>query len=316
MSLVVVGSVAYDGIETPFGKVDRIVGGAATYISLAASFFYQPIVLISVIGDDFSEAFLQEFQRRGIDLTGLQIRKGEKSFFWRGRYGLDLNTRETLKTELNVLERFQPILPEQWRTAPFLMLGNLDPDIQLSVLRQFTKRPLFIGMDTMNFWLDTKYDRVLEVMKEVDVLIVNDEEARQLTKEYALAKAAKQILSLGPSYVIIKKGEHGALLFSQDAVFYAPALPLEEVFDPTGAGDTFAGGFMGYLAQNVTKPEDITLNHLKNAVIYGSALASFCVEAFGPNRLLEITPEAIHERYLQFYRLVAFEQHLPLRSDG
>lgn len=315
MSLVVVGSVAYDAIETPFGKVDKIVGGAATFISLAASFFHRPVALVSVIGDDFSKDYLEEFQKRGIDLTGLEIRQGEKSFFWAGKYGLDLNTRETLKTELNVLSDFKPKLPEKWRTAPFLMLGNLDPEIQLSVLRQFIKRPLLIAMDTMNFWLETKLEKVLEVLREVDVLIVNDEEARQLTREYSLAKAANHILSLGPKYVVIKKGEHGALLFGKDEVFFAPALPLEEVFDPTGAGDTFAGGFMGYLSQNVITPDQLRFELLKNGVIYGSALASFCVEAFGPTRLLEITPEEIHDRYLQFYQLVQFEQHLPLKPN-
>lgn len=303
MSLVVVGTVAFDDVETPFGKADRIVGGAATYVSLAASLLTQPISVVSVIGDDFDQGTLQLLQSRGINLDGLEVRAGEKSFFWAGRYHDNMNSRDTLDTQLNVLADFVPVVPESFRSADFLMLGNLTPAVQLDVIRQMERRPKLIAMDTMNFWMDTAMGELRVVLKEVDVLTINDEEARQLSGEHSLVKAAQVIFGMGPRILVIKKGENGALLFHEDDVFFAPALPLQQVFDPTGAGDTFAGGFIGYLANT----GDLSFANLKRAVIYGSALASFCVEAFGIERLHTVSEVQLQERLRQFQRLVHFD---------
>lgn len=304
MSLLVVGSVAFDAIETPFGKTDKIIGGAGTYISLASSYFTQNIGLVSVVGDDFPQETIQHMNSRGINTDGLEVKQGEKSFFWSGKYHNDMNSRDTLATELNVLANFKPVVPQAFKNADFLMLGNLTPSIQLDVIQQMEKRPSLIIMDTMNFWMDIALDELKETLKHVDVLTINDEEARQLSGEYSLTKAAKVITAMGPKYLVIKKGEHGALLFNKaKEVFFAPALPLEEVFDPTGAGDTFAGGFVGYLA----KTKDISFANMKRAVIYGSALASFCVEKFGTERLLDLSETAVSERVGDFIDLVQFD---------
>lgn len=304
MSLLVVGSVAFDAIETPFGKTDKIIGGAGTYISLASSYFTQNIGLVSVVGDDFPQETINHMNSRGINTEGLEVKQGEKSFFWSGKYHNDMNSRDTLATELNVLADFKPVVPAAFKNADFLMLGNLTPSIQLDVIQQMEKRPSLIIMDTMNFWMDIALDELKETLKHVDVLTINDEEARQLSGEYSLTKAAKVITAMGPKYLVIKKGEHGALLFNKaKEVFFAPALPLEEVFDPTGAGDTFAGGFVGYLA----KTKDISFANMKRAVIYGSALASFCVEKFGTERLLDLSPSAVSSRVGDFIDLVQFD---------
>lgn len=303
MSLLIVGSVAFDAIETPFGKTDKIVGGAATYASLAASYFYEKINIVAVVGDDFPESQITDFKNHHIDLDGLQIKKGEKSFFWSGKYHNDMNSRDTLTTELNVLANFDPIIPESYQDCEYLMLGNLTPKVQQIVIQRLTKRPKLIVLDTMNFWMDIAMDDLKETISMVDVLTINDAEARQLSGEYALVKAAKKILEMGPKYLIIKKGEHGALLFHEDQIFSAPALPLAEVFDPTGAGDTFAGGFIGYLA----KVGSINFNNMKNALIYGSALASFCVEKFGTEKLNNLASEEIAERVQQFVKLSTFK---------
>ena len=303
MRLVTVGSVAFDAIETPFGKTDKIVGGAGTFISLASSFFVKDQGIISVVGEDFPSETLKEMKQRGIDLEGLQIKSGEKTFFWSGKYHNDMNSRDTLITELNVLENFDPIVPASYQGSDYLMLGNLSPQVQRTVIERLTERPKLIAMDTMNFWMDIAWDELMKTLALVDVLIINDEEARQLTKEYALVRAAKKIKEMGPKYVIIKKGEHGALLFHDERVFFAPALPLEEVFDPTGAGDTFAGGFMGYIAQN----NDISFENMKRAVIAGSALASFSVEKFGTVRLNEISLQDINNRSEELQELIKFE---------
>ncbi len=295
--------MAFDAIETPFGKSDRIIGGAATYISWSASNFTKPIHQVSVVGGDFPEAEMDALRERGVDLEGVQIKKDEKSFFWSGKYHLDMNTRDTLDTQLNVLADFDPILPESYKNAEFLMLGNLVPAVQLKVISQLNKKPRLTVMDTMNFWMDTALEDLKKVIQQVDVLMVNDSEARQLSGEYSLVKAARKIMNMGPKYLVIKKGEHGALLFHDQHVFFAPALPLEEVFDPTGAGDTFAGGFVGYLAQT----KDISFDNMKNAIIVGSAMASFCVEKFGTTRLKEITKADIDERIKEFVQLVNFE---------
>lgn len=302
MSLVVIGTVAFDAIETPFGKTDKIVGGAATYASLAASYFYNKTKIVGVVGSDFPKEDIEEFKNRNIDVEGLQIKEGEKSFFWAGKYHNDMNSRDTLATELNVLENFDPIIPASYQDCEFLMLGNLTPQIQKTVIERMKKRPRLIVMDTMNFWMDIAMNDLLETIKLVDVLTINDAEARQLSGEYSLVKAAEKILAMGPKYLIIKKGEHGALLFDKEQVFSAPALPLAEVFDPTGAGDTFAGGFIGYLAQIGT----INFNNMKNAIIYGSALASFCVEKFGTERLKSLSQEEIATRVQQFVSLSSF----------
>lgn len=303
MSLISVGSMAFDAIETPFGKVDKIVGGANTYIAYASSYFMQPVQLISVVGYDFEEAEMDEMKKRGVQLDGVEIVKDEKSFFWSGKYHLDMNSRDTLITDLNVLANFKPVVPDSYQGAEFLMLGNLAPAVQLSVIKQLTTRPKLIVLDTMNFWMDIALEDLKTVLKEVDVLMVNDSEARQLSGDYSLVKAAKKIMAMGPKFLVIKKGEHGALLFHENHVFSAPALPLEEVFDPTGAGDTFAGGFTGYLA----KTKDISFSNMKRAIIVGSALASFCVEKFGPNRLKEISKQEIDDRISQFVNLANFD---------
>ncbi len=303
MSLITVGTMAFDAIETPFGKVDRIVGGSATYVAYAASNFLQPVQQISIIGNDFPQEELDSLQARGVKIDGVEQVKDKKSFFWSGRYHTDMNTRDTLVTDLNVLADFNPIVPDSYQGSEFLMLGNLMPKLQLSVINQMKERPKLIVMDTMNFWMDIAMDDLKEVLKKVDVLLVNDGEARQLSGEYSLVKAARAILNMGPKFLIIKKGEHGALLFHENHVFFAPALPLEDVFDPTGAGDTFAGGFIGHLA----KTKDISFNNMKTAIIVGSALASFCVEKFGPERLKEITKEEIDDRISQFVQLVNFD---------
>ena len=302
MSLVIIGSVAFDAIETPFGKTDKIVGGAATYASLAASYFYNKVKIVGVVGEDFHQEDIQNFNDHGIDTEGLQIKKGEKSFFWSGKYHNDMNSRDTLVTELNVLGTFDPIIPENYQDCEFLMLGNLTPQVQQTVINRMKKRPRLIVLDTMNFWMDIALDDLLAVIKNIDVLTINDAEARQLSGEYSLVKAAHKIMAMGPKYLIIKKGEHGALLFNEDQIFSAPALPLAEVFDPTGAGDTFAGGFIGYLAQVDT----INFNNMKNAIIYGSALASFCVEKFGTERIKNLSQEEIQARVQQFVKLSSF----------
>lgn len=303
MSLLVVGTVAFDAIETPFGKTDKIVGGAASYISLAASYFYRDLQLVSVIGDDFPEDFLNILKKEGVKLDGLQIKKGEKSFFWSGKYHNDLNTRDTLDTQLNVLENFDPVVPESSKQCDFLMLGNLAPLVQQKVINQLSKRPKLIVLDTMNFWMDIALDDLLKTISMIDVLTINDSEARQLSGEYSLVKAAQKILKMGPKVLVIKKGEHGALLFNKDEVFFAPALPLEEVFDPTGAGDSFAGGFIGYLA----KTKDISFENMKRAIIFGSAMASFTVEKFGTERLIGLSQKDVDERVQEFIDLVQFD---------
>jgi len=306
MSLLVVGTVAFDALETPFGKTDKILGGAATYICLSASYFLKESDLVSVVGDDFPDEHINLLKSKGVDTTGLQIKKGEKTFFWSGRYHRDMNTRDTLETHLNVLETFDPIVPDSFKNVDFLMLGNLMPSIQQKVLDQLHARPKLIVLDTMNFWMDHFWDDLMIALKNVDVLTINDEEARQLSGEFSLVKAAKKIMSMGPKFLIIKKGEHGALLFNQNEVFFAPALPLEDVFDPTGAGDTFAGGFIGYLAST----GDISFENMKRAVIYGSAMASFCVEKFGTERMQNITTQELHNRVNAFIDLVQFEIEL------
>ena len=295
--------MAFDAIETPFGKVDQIIGGSGTYVAYAASNFIDTIQQISIIGYDFPQEELDELKKRGVQLDGVETVPDKKSFFWSGKYHMDMNNRDTLVTDLNVLEDFNPIVPESYQGAEFLMLGNLTPNIQMSVIDQMKVRPKLIAMDTMNLWMDIALDDLKAVLKKIDVLIINDAEARQLSGEFSIAKAAKIILGMGPRFLVIKKGEHGALLFHENHVFFAPALPLEEVFDPTGAGDTFAGGFMGYLA----KTKDISFSNMKTAIIVGSALASFCVEKFGPNRMKEITKQDIDDRLAEFVQLVSFD---------
>ena len=306
MSLIAVGSMAFDAIETPFGKVDKIVGGAATFVAYAATNFVKPVKQISIIGYDFPKEELEELKSRGVELEGVEIVPDKKSFFWSGRYHEDMNSRDTLITDLNVLGDFDPKVPDSYQGSEFLMLGNLAPSVQISVINQMKKRPKLIAMDTMNFWMEVALPDLQQLLTMVDVLLINDAEARQLTAQYSLVKAAKEILTMGPKYLVIKKGEHGALLFHGDNVFFAPALPLEDVFDPTGAGDTFAGGFMGHLA----KSGDISFDNMKRAIIVGSAMASFCVEKFGPTRLKEITKEDIDRRLQQFKELVNFEIEL------
>ena len=303
MSLLVVGSVAFDAIETPFGKTDKIVGGAASYICLAASYFNKASYLVSVVGGDFPESFIKLLQDQGVNTDGLQVKQNEKSFFWSGKYHNDLNNRDTLVTELNVLGTFNPIVPESAQNAEFLMLGNLAPAVQISVIKQMKNRPKLIVLDTMNFWMDIALAELTEVIGMIDVLTINDAEARQLSGEYSLVKAAQKILKMGLKALVIKKGEHGALLFNHDQVFFAPALPLEEVYDPTGAGDTFAGGFIGYLA----KTKDISFENMKRAIIFGSAMASFTVEKFGTERLIGLSQDEVEERVKEFVNLVQFD---------
>lgn len=306
MSLVVVGSMAFDAIETPFGKSDKIIGGAATYIAWSASNFSRPVKVISVVGGDFPKEELDALTNRGVVLEGVQIKEGEKSFFWSGKYHMDMNTRDTLETQLNVLGDFNPVVPQSYQDCEFLMLGNLAPSVQLQVIAQLKNRPRLVVMDTMNFWMSIAMEDLKKVVRDVDVLLVNDSEARELSGEYSLVKAARKILQMGPQYLIIKKGEHGALLFHEESVFYAPALPLEDVFDPTGAGDTFAGGFIGHLART----KDISYENMKTAIIVGSAMASFCVEKFGTERLTELAKADIDRRILQFQELVNFDIEL------
>ena len=295
--------MAYDAIETPFGKTDRIVGGAATYAAYAASFFVKPINQVSIVGNDFEQAELDELKKRGVNLEGVEVVKDKKSFFWSGRYHMDMNSRDTLITDLNCFLDFNPVIPDSYQDSEFLMLGNIMPTLQINVVKQMKKRPKLIAMDTMNYWMDSALDDLKKLITMVDVLMVNDSEARQLSGQYSLVKAARTIMQMGPKFLIIKKGEHGALLFHGDQVFVAPALPLEEVFDPTGAGDTFAGGFIGHLAHT----RDISFENMKTAIIVGSAMASFCVEKFGPNRLKEITRADIDSRIRQFVDLVNFD---------
>ena len=303
MSLLVVGTVAFDALETPFGKTDKILDGAATYIGLSASYLAKNIQMVSVIGEDFPQEFITDLKSRGLRLDGVEMKKGEKSFYWSGKYHNDMNTRDTLDTQLNVLADFQPNVPAEDRNADFLMLGNLTPAVQMSVIDQMTSRPKLVVLDTMNFWMEIALDDLKKVLKKVDVVTINDEEARMLSGEYSLVKAARKILKMGPKYLIIKKGEHGAFLFNNEEVFFAPALPLEEVFDPTGAGDAFAGGFIGFLAAS----EDISFENMKRAIIYGSAMASFCVEKFGTERLQNLTKKEIDNRIQQFVDLTQVE---------
>ncbi|MBS1731599.1 MAG: bifunctional hydroxymethylpyrimidine kinase/phosphomethylpyrimidine kinase [Bacteroidetes bacterium] len=303
MSLVVVGTMAFDAIETPFGKSDKIIGGSAMYVAYAANHFINPVKQVSIIGNDFPLEELAHLKNCGVDTEGVEIVPDGKSFFWSGRYHMDMNTRDTLVTELNVLSQFNPVLPDSYKESSFLMLGNVMPSLQKKVIEQFSVRPKLIVLDTMNFWMDTAMDDLREVMQLTDVILINDSEARQLSNEYSLVKAAKKILTMGPKYLIIKKGEHGALLFHQNNVFFAPALPLDEVFDPTGAGDSFAGGFIGHLART----KDISYENMKTAIIVGSAMASFCVEKFGTERLKEVTKEDIAIRINDFVELVNFD---------
>jgi len=303
MSLLVIGTVAFDAIETPFGKTDKIIGGAATYIGLSASYYTKNINLVSVVGADFPLSAIEMMNKKGINTQGLEIKPDGKTFFWSGKYHIDMNTRDTLDTQLNVLMDFDPVVPESQKNCEFLMLGNLMPTIQRKVIEQIPVRPKLIVMDTMNFWMESMMDELLKTIAMVDVLTINDEEARLLTGEYSLVKAAQKILTMGPKYLIIKKGEHGALLFNNKQVFFAPALPLEDVFDPTGAGDTFAGGFIGY----IVKSRDVSFDNMKRAIIYGSAMASFCVEKFGIENLLELSDEQVENRVQDFIDLVQFD---------
>ena len=303
MSLLVVGTVAFDAIETPFGKTDKILGGAATYIGLAASYFTKNINLVSVVGDDFPSKNIEMLQKHSINTEGLQVLKGQKTFFWAGKYHNDMNSRDTLITELNVLEHFNPVVPDAYQDCKFLMLGNLSPQVQKQVITQLKTRPKLIVLDTMNFWMDIAINELKEVLTMVDVLTINDGEARQLSEEYSLVKAAQKILTMGPKYLRIKKGEHGALLFNKNQAFFAPALPLEDVFDPTGAGDTFAGGFIGYLA----KTKDVSFDNMKRAIIFGSAMASFCVEKFGTENIENLSQEQLNKRVQEFIDLAQFD---------
>ncbi len=304
--LLIVGSVAFDAIETPFGKTGKILGGAAPFIGLAASQFNVDAAIVSVVGDDFPQAYLDLLKDRDIDISAIEVVQGGKTFYWEGRYHNDLNSRDTLVTELNTLGTFSPVVPENFKDADVIMLGNLHPSTQLSVINQMEERPKLIVLDTMNFWMDNTWDELMEVVSQIDVITINDEEARQMTKEYSLVKAAAKIQEMGPKYVVIKKGEHGALLFHKEDIFFAPALPLEEVFDPTGAGDTFAGGFSGYLAQT----GNISFENMKNAIIQGSNLASFCVERFGTERMAKLEKHEVDARLMQFKELTQFNIEL------
>lgn len=304
--LLIVGTMAFDAIETPFGKTGKILGGAGTFIGLAASQFKIDSAIVSVVGDDFPQSYMDILKNRNIDLSGVEVVKGGKTFFWKGKYHNDLNSRDTLATELNTLADFNPVVPKDYTDADIVMLGNLHPNIQLSVINQLEKRPKLIVLDTMNFWMDNTWDELMTVISKIDVITINDEEARQMTNEYSLVKAAAKIQEMGPKYVVIKKGEHGALLFHKDNIFFAPALPLEEVFDPTGAGDTFAGGFAGYL----TESENISFESMKNAIIHGSNLASFCVEKFGTDRMVDLKKSEVEARLLQFRELTQFNIEL------
>jgi sugar/nucleoside kinase (ribokinase family) len=305
--LLIVGTVAFDAIETPFGKTDKILGGAATYIGLsAANFNNVDSAIVSVIGDDFPQEYIDMLEAKNINLDGLETVKGGKTFFWSGRYHNDMNSRDTLDTQLNVLESFNPVVPEAYKDADVVMLGNLHPLVQLGVIEQMTKKPKLVVLDTMNFWMDCALTELKQVIAKVDVITINDEEARQLSGEYSLVKAARVISEMGPKYVVIKKGEHGALIFDKENIFFAPALPLEEVFDPTGAGDTFAGGFSGFIAST----NDISFDNMKKAIIHGSNLASFCVEKFGTERMENLSKTEVSNRLLQFKALTQFEIEL------
>jgi sugar/nucleoside kinase (ribokinase family) len=304
--LLIVGTVAFDAIETPFGKTDKILGGAATYIGISASFFKVQSAIVSVVGDDFPQEYLDLLTERNIDISGIEVVKGGKTFFWSGLYHNDLNSRDTLVTELNVLADFQPKVPQDYKNAEIVMLGNLHPLVQSSVLDQMETKPKLVVLDTMNFWMDCALPELMDIIKRVDVITINDEEARQLSGEYSLVKAAAKIHTMGPQYVVIKKGEHGALLFHGKEIFFAPALPLEEVFDPTGAGDTFAGGFAGYIAQS----ENVSFENMKNAVIQGSNLASFSVEKFGTERMIDLDKKEVVSRLQQFKSLTQFDIEL------
>ncbi|WP_430908736.1 PfkB family carbohydrate kinase [Maribacter sp. 2-571] len=304
--LVIVGTVAFDEIESPFGKTDKILGGAATFIGLAAAQFEVDAAIVSIVGDDLPQAYLDMLKGKGIALEGIEIVPDGKTFYWKGKYHNDLNSRDTLVTELNTLADFNPVVPENYKDAEVVMLGNLHPGVQMSVIQQMEPRPKLIVLDTMNFWMDNALPDLLETIKHIDVITINDEEARQLTGEYSLVKAAARIQEMGPKYVVIKKGEHGALLFHGAHVFFAPALPLEDVFDPTGAGDTFAGGFTGYLAST----GNLSFENMKRAVIYGSNLASFCVERFGTERMEDLKKEAVQQRLHQFKALTQFDIEL------
>lgn len=304
--LLIVGTLAFDEIETPFGKTDRILGGAATFIGLAAAQFENESAIVSIIGDDFPQEYLDLLKAKNIDLSGVEVVKGGKTFYWKGKYRNDLSSRETLVTELNTLADFDPVVPDNFKNADVVMLGNLHPGVQMSVIKQMKERPKLIVLDTMNFWMDNTLEELKEVIKHIDVITINDEEARQLTDEYSLVKAAGEIQKMGPKFVVIKKGEHGALLFHNEKVFFAPALPLEEVFDPTGAGDTFAGGFTGYVAAT----SGVSFGNLKNAVIHGSNLASFCVERFGTKRMQDLKREEVNKRLHQFKTLTQFDIEL------
>ncbi|MEO8821421.1 MAG: PfkB family carbohydrate kinase [Ginsengibacter sp.] len=303
MAIITLGSMAFDAIETPFGKTDKIVGGSGTYVAYAASHLTSPIQQISIVGYDFPEEEMNDLKKRGVNLSGVEVVPDQKSFFWSGKYHLDMNTRDTLVTDLNVLANFNPKVPEEYQGAEYLMLGNLAPSLQLSVIEQLRTRPQLIVLDTMNFWMEVAMEDLKKVLKKVDVLLINDSEARQLSGEYSLVKCANKILEMGPEFLIIKKGEHGALLFNKEQVFFAPALPLEEVFDPTGAGDAFAGGFIGHIDHT----KNTSFENMKTAIIVGSAMASFCVEAFGPQRLKEISREDIDSRLKEFVQLVNFD---------
>ena len=304
--LLIVGTVAFDAIETPFGKTDKILGGAATYIGISASYFNVQSAIVSVVGEDFPQEYLDLLTDRNIDISGIEVVKGGKTFFWSGLYHNDLNSRDTLVTELNVLADFQPKVPQDYKNAEIVMLGNLHPLVQSSVLDQMESKPKLVVLDTMNFWMDCALPELLDIIKRVDVITINDEEARQLSGEYSLVKAAAKIHELGPKYVVIKKGEHGALLFHGKEIFFAPALPLEDVFDPTGAGDTFAGGFSGYIAQS----ENVSFDNMKNGIIQGSNLASFCVEKFGTERMIDLDKKEVSARLKQFKSLTQFEIEL------
>ena len=303
MSILSIGTVAFDTIETPFGKAEMVVGGACTYISYAASFFTNDLNISAIVGGDFPKEEIKALEERGVNMDGLQVKEDGKTFFWAGRYHNDMNSRDTLATDLNVLDDFDPVLPESYKSCKYIMLGNLTPAIQLDVMRQLDGSQKLIVMDTMNFWIDIALDSLKEAISKVDVLTINDEEARMLSGEYSLVKAAEIIHKMGPKYLVIKKGEHGALLFSEGQMFFAPALPLAEVFDPTGAGDTFAGGFIGYLAMT----DDISFENMKRAIIYGSAMASFCVEKFSIDRMKTLTKEEVRERVAKFKSLSHFE---------
>ena len=308
MKLLSIGTIAFDALETPFGKRDKIVGGSCTYIALSASYFLNKSGIVSVVGDDFPQEMIKRLESRNIDLEGLQVKEGEKTFFWSGKYHNDMNTRDTIETQLNVLENFDPVIPEAYKEAEYVMLGNLVPAIQSQVLDNLGGKPKFTMLDTMNLWMDVAMDDLKKVIARVDLLTINDEEARLLSGEYSLRKAAKIIMAMGPKFLIIKKGEHGALLFGEEGIFYAPALPLEDVFDPTGAGDTFAGGFIGYLAST----DDTSFENMKRAVVVGSAMASFCVEKFGPERIEDLSVEEINDRVAEFKKLTDFNLDLTL----